>query len=775
MKKFAALTISLFALVALGLLIARVTEAEAPGPNLAAPSAPAPLGGTPTPTECALTYTYTVSAGTPVPANNPVPGTQCFGCTAPITLPFPFTFYGQTYTSANVSPEGNLQFTTASTSLESCPFPYPQLGPSIMPYWCDCIDTTWTDFCVDYYYGLPCGVYTSTSGTAPNRIYNIQWFGRQQGSNHEPFNFEIRLYETSNLIDFAYGTGVMFGYGTTIGVQDGSSQYTSYLCNTSTNLQNTVIQWSPSYPPSCPTYTPIFTPTASPTECTTGYSYEISSGAIVSGTTLLAGSQCGHCLAPVNLPFSFTYYGQTYSTANVSSYGQLQFTTTDTSTSSCPFPYPQLGPAILPDWDDALDMGQTIICQNLVGRPCGIYTSVSGTAPNRIFNIEWLARRAGSSTYIDNFELHLYETTNVFDFVYGILRPPPSGHFSVVGIQDGSSSYISFACYTDNGIYQDLLVRWTPASCSTTPTPVSTSTSTSTSTPLPSTATTTPTSTPTSSSTTTVAVPTGTPTGTPLALTATGTPADTTTSTPVLSTETATSTPSVPPTSTNTPEATPTPILPTVTGTPTTCTIQFTDMPEGSTFYSYIQCLACRGIINGYSDGTFKPENNVTRGQLAKIVSNSADFSDTPGPQQFEDVPPGSTFYDFVWRLAVRNIVSGYPCGGPGEPCGLGGLPYFRPNANITRGQISKIVSEAAGFHDTPGAQQFEDVLPGSTFYGYIWRLADRDIMNGYPCGGPGEPCGSGNLPYFRPGANATRGQASKIVANTFFPGCSTR
>ncbi|MGA7733020.1 MAG: hypothetical protein WCD37_17310, partial [Chloroflexia bacterium] len=57
----------------------------------------------------------------------------------------------------------------------------------------------------------------------------------------------------------------------------------------------------------------------------------------------------------------------------------------------------------------------------------------------------------------------------------------------------------------------------------------------------------------------------------------------------------------------------------------------------------------------------------------------------------------------------------------------------------------------------------------------YIWRLTSLGIMQGYPCGGPGEPCVDPNfLPYFRPGASATRGQASKIVANTFFPGCKT-
>jgi hypothetical protein len=229
---------------------------------------------------------------------------------------------------------------------------------------------------------------------------------------------------------------------------------------------------------------------------------------------------------------------------------------------------------------------------------------------------------------------------------------------------------------------------------------------------------------------------------------------------------------------------TPTP-TPTITQTPTACAISFEDVPPGSTFYPYIQCMACRGIINGYpcggpgepcnptNDSYFRPGNNVTRGQFAKIASNAAGFVDPPGAQQYEDVLPGSTFYDFIWRLTNRGLVNGYPCGGVGEPCGPNNLPYFRPNASITRGQISKIDSNAAGYNDTPGAQQYEDVLSGSTFYDFIWRLSDRGLINGYPCGGVGEPCGPNNLPYFRPGANATRGQASKIVSNTFFPACA--
>jgi len=223
------------------------------------------------------------------------------------------------------------------------------------------------------------------------------------------------------------------------------------------------------------------------------------------------------------------------------------------------------------------------------------------------------------------------------------------------------------------------------------------------------------------------------------------------------------------------PSSTPTaPAQTTSTATATACTLNFIDVPVGSTFYPYVHCLACVGIINGYPDGTFKPNNQVTRGQLSKIVSNSAGFSDPQTTQMFHDVPVGSTFQVFIGRLASRGYINGYPCGGPGEPCQPGNLPYFRPNNNATRGQISKIDSNAAGFSDPPSGQQFQDVAVGSAFYTYNFGLVSRDVMSGYRCGGAGEPCvPPGNLPYFRPNNNATRGQTSKIVSNTFFPGCS--
>jgi hypothetical protein len=208
----------------------------------------------------------------------------------------------------------------------------------------------------------------------------------------------------------------------------------------------------------------------------------------------------------------------------------------------------------------------------------------------------------------------------------------------------------------------------------------------------------------------------------------------------------------------------------TATETPHPCTVAFNDVPPESTFYPYVMCLACKGIVGGYEDGTFRPNNSVTRGQLSKIVSNAAGFNEPVGAQTFEDVVPGSTFYEFIERMASRDITGGYTCGGAGEPCvAPGNRPYFRPNGNATRGQRSKIVSEAAGFNEPVGGQMFEDVVPGSTFYVWIERLALRGVISGYPCGEAGEPCISPeNKPYFRPGNNATRGQTAKIVSRTF-------
>jgi hypothetical protein len=224
-----------------------------------------------------------------------------------------------------------------------------------------------------------------------------------------------------------------------------------------------------------------------------------------------------------------------------------------------------------------------------------------------------------------------------------------------------------------------------------------------------------------------------------------------------------TSTPGGP---TNTPGAT--------TPTPTACTLSFSDVQPDNPFYANIRCLACRGIISGYSDGTFRPGADITRGQISKMVSNAAGFQEPVGGQTYTDVPINHTFWEWIERLTSRGVMSGYACGNP-EPCDPQNRPYFRPGNNATRGQLSKIVSNAAQINDPVTGQFYADVPTSHTFYMEIMRLTGRGVMSGYPCGTvPHEPCDGEQRPYFRPGNNVTRGQASKIVANTFFPGCVT-
>jgi hypothetical protein len=217
-------------------------------------------------------------------------------------------------------------------------------------------------------------------------------------------------------------------------------------------------------------------------------------------------------------------------------------------------------------------------------------------------------------------------------------------------------------------------------------------------------------------------------------------------------------------------------------GTPTACPLQFTDVSPDTPFFAYVNCLACRSVLTGYSDNShcaqsgvpcFRPNDPITRGQAAKILANAAGYNE-PVPterQTFKDVPGNSPFWLYIERIYLHSAIGGYECGGfndPVEPCPG---TYFRPGANLTRGQLAKIASSLAGYSETPTGQTFRDVSSDSPFYLFVERAAAHGIISGYPCGSPGEPCPGA---YFRPGVNVTRGQAAKIISGTFFPNCVT-
>ena len=187
------------------------------------------------------------------------------------------------------------------------------------------------------------------------------------------------------------------------------------------------------------------------------------------------------------------------------------------------------------------------------------------------------------------------------------------------------------------------------------------------------------------------------------------------------------------------------------------CPFRYLDVPCGAWFQPYVEPLSALGVVSGYADVTFRPYANTTRGQLSKMIVLALGWTVAPGQlQTFTDVPPGAPFYDVIATAALYGIISGYDCGGPGEPCDAQHRPYFRPNAAVTRGQLSKMVVLALGW--TPvdphgGPLDFVDVGYADPFYGTIEAAYQHGIVSGYADH------------TFRPGASATRAQLSKLIA----------
>jgi hypothetical protein len=206
--------------------------------------------------------------------------------------------------------------------------------------------------------------------------------------------------------------------------------------------------------------------------------------------------------------------------------------------------------------------------------------------------------------------------------------------------------------------------------------------------------------------------------------TRTGTPGTTATPTSILS---ATRTPTGPPGATATP-----------------CPMLFTDVLPSDYFYEAVRYLYCAGVVTGYSDNTFRPYNDTTRGQLTKIVVLAEGWTIyVPPSPTFDDVPADHTFYTYVETAYRRGIISGYADG------------TFRPGNNVTRGQLSKIIVLAEEWAlYTPPVPTFSDVPEEHPFFGHIETAYSRGIISGYADG------------TFRPGNNATRGQICKIVYN---------
>ena len=210
----------------------------------------------------------------------------------------------------------------------------------------------------------------------------------------------------------------------------------------------------------------------------------------------------------ISLPFSFSLYDQTFNGVNVNSNGRLDFVTVNEPggfASACLPAPPNVGPfdyTIFGLWSDYRTDIVGEGCANFASG-CGIFTSVSGSAPNRIFNIEWRVVYFADHTQTANFEVRLYENdpNKRFDFIFGTVQPG-SDQLYVSGVQGAAGAFTQDFCDA-NPPAPGSRTYTCPGGATPTPTPTATPTIT-------------PSATPTSTPTVTPSVtPSATPTATP--------------------------------------------------------------------------------------------------------------------------------------------------------------------------------------------------------------------------------------------------------------------
>lgn len=176
----------------------------------------------------------------------------------------------------------------------------------------------------------------------------------------------------------------------------------------------------------------------------------------------------------------------------------------------------------------------------------------------------------------------------------------------------------------------------------------------------------------------------------------------------------------------------------------------FTDTQDywGATYVDY---LYTAGITTGYDDGSFRPNQNITRAQFSVMLFrylglNEADYADVTLP--FADNAS-------IPEYAVPAIRALYTEGIINGSTGSDGKLYFNPGASLTRAQAATMIgrTQAKGYATTDLTFTDAASIPAYATY-YIQTMVAQGVISGYADG------------TFQPNAYITRGQMAKILYN---------
>jgi hypothetical protein len=205
------------------------------------------------------------------------PGTSFFAAgddvAAQFNNPFLLNLFGQNVASFNVSTNGYMVAIPGNNrSLTNTDLPTATAGSALYPFWDDLQANTAVN--------ASSGIYTRLDGTAPNRVVTLEWyqFGHFSHTAGQDITFQVRLFETSNVVEFHYldvifgGTHAVFdqGLSATVGLEgplDDPRSFVRHSFNSASLTNGQCIRFSPTGAPTpspTPSATPSPTPTATP-------------------------------------------------------------------------------------------------------------------------------------------------------------------------------------------------------------------------------------------------------------------------------------------------------------------------------------------------------------------------------------------------------------------------------------------------------------------------------------------------------------------------------
>ncbi len=182
----------------------------------------------------------------------------------------------------------------------------------------------------------------------------------------------------------------------------------------------------------------------------------------------------------------------------------------------------------------------------------------------------------------------------------------------------------------------------------------------------------------------------------------------------------------------------------TILSTSTVHAAKFSDLNGVSWAQDAINFMADNEYIGGYPDGTFKPQQVITRAELVTIINKMNRF-DKFSEIAFKDVEKHNWYYNEIRKSVFSGAITGFPDG------------TFKPNAPVTREQIAVIIDNLYKFEYKTDRFDIEDITDISNWAKEsVEKVVSNGIMTGY------------EDKTFRGKQNITRAEAIVVLNKVF-------